>query len=126
MEKLIPEIFIEGLHFSPRKLRELIPALQMRLITEKGDLGKSGRSYSSGSCILTPPEKLGNDEAVDLVICWYEEIQNYGQAALRIEKLTFNLYVDDVAQSNFTISSRNLKKIADFFEKINFIVLERP
>ncbi|MGE0273923.1 MAG: hypothetical protein AB7R40_00680 [Nitrospiraceae bacterium] len=57
-----PECHLWGDTFSPSHLRQLVPAIQMRLLTEPGEIQAKGKYRGQpapyGACCVTTPEEI--------------------------------------------------------------------
>lgn len=55
--------------FSPSKLKEIIPDIQMRLVTEPGEIQECSRYYGEptpyGACCISTPEEVEESQRIE-------------------------------------------------------------
>jgi len=123
MERLIVEMQVEGTNFSPNEFAKKYPNFELRSICERDSLSRQGKKINWGSCVITTENANSIDEAINVIAEAVTILRE--KKELGIENNFIKVFIEDVMQSNFTISSNILKKISELAPHIDFVVLQK-
>jgi len=114
-EMIDPECHLWGENFSPGKLKQAIPSIQMRQVTEPGAIQTRGKFRGQpapyGACCIETPEEVSTDQRIewmaDFIASYCAVFKGAGAS-----DIVYWLYWTGV-QGNMEFNPRELKKIAD-------------